>query len=269
MLAALRRLARLWPRGAVLAAHALASLTRPFGFGIADGWLAEVFPELDRRARRGVRQETWRSFLKGEAADAGVRRRRNLRDYPRIVGWEGRDAPRPPFVVASFHVGPFQALGAVLRSLPGEALIVTREQFVGRDDITMVPEGDDEWQRARAFHRSLAALRGQGLVLVMLDGLRVRGEEVATIEVPMLGRSLPLARGAFALARIGGAPIVPVVVRWRGSGMAVVVGDPVAPDASEEEMAAAMGAWLERYLRENPGEISVFVLDLLRPPLPG
>jgi lauroyl/myristoyl acyltransferase len=251
----------------VVVAHALAAATRPLGFGIADESLAEVFPELDRGARRAVRQQTWESFLKGDAVDSGVRRKKNLRDYPRIVPNAALDALRAPIVVASFHVGPFQALGAVLRSLPGEPFVVTREQFVGRADITMVHEGDDEWQRARTFHRTLSALRSDGVVLVMLDGLRVRGETVPTIEVPVLGRSLPLARGAFALARIGRVPMVPVVTRWRGSAMALTVGDPVPPDIGEEPMAAAVGGWIERYLRENPGEVSVFLLDLLRPPL--
>jgi lauroyl/myristoyl acyltransferase len=264
----LRRLARLWPRGSVIAGHALALVAGRLGYGIADHTIAAAFPEIDRRARRRVRRRTFSSFLKGEAVDAGVQRRRNLRDYPRLVPDPALDRLRPPLIVASFHVGPFQALGAVLRSLEGRPVIVSREQFMGRPDITMLHEGDDEGQRARTLNRALAALRSDGVLLVMLDGLRVGDRAAPTIEVPMLGRALPLARGAFALARMSGTAIVPMVSRWRGSSMAMTVGDPIAPELGEEGMAAAAGAWLERYLRERPEEISVFVLDLLRPPLP-
>lgn len=263
----LRRLAGWWPRGGVLAAHVLAVLTRPLGHGIADDWLVAVFPELTPDRRRTVRQSTWESFLKGEATEAGVRRAKGPRDYPRLVPNPALSALRPPVVVASFHVGPYQALGATLSPLPGEALIVDREQFGARPDVTMVAGGDDEWQRARTFHRALGTVRAGGTVLTMLDGAHTDDYPVSTIHVPMLGRSLPLARGAFALARIGRAPIVPIVLRWRGTAMDATVGDPIAPDLGEERMAAAAAEWLERYLRRVPDEISVFVLERLRPPL--
>jgi lauroyl/myristoyl acyltransferase len=268
VLGVLRWLARRWPHGAVVAADALATLSRPVGFGIDDRWLATVFPELAPRERRVVRQATWRSFLKGEAVEAGVRRRKSLRDYPRLVPNPALDELRPPFVIASFHVGPYQALGAVQRALPGPRIAVTRERIAGRSDIALLHEGDDEWQRAHTFHRTLSGLRSGGVALLLVDGLRVDNESVPTIEVPLLGRSLRLARGAFALARIAGVPIVPLAARWEGSAMAVTVGDPVSPELGEEGMAAAVGAWIEGYLRERPGEISKFILDLLRPPLP-
>jgi len=268
VLAALRWLARRWPRGAVVTAGALATVTRPLGFGIEDRWLAEVFPELDRRARRAVRQATWSSFLKGEAAEAAVRRRKNLGDYPRLVPNPALDALRPPFVVAAFHVGPYQALGAVMRAMPGTPFVITREQFIGRGDIALVHEGDDEFGRARALHRTIAGLRSDAVAMLLPDGLRVGDRSVRTIEVPMLGRSLRLASGAFALARLTRVPVVPLAARWEGTAMAVTVGDPVAPDLGEDGMAAAVGAWIEGYLRERPGEISKFILDLLLPPLP-
>jgi hypothetical protein len=267
VLAALRRLASWWPHGGVLAAHALAALTRPLGHGIADEWLTELFPDLAPDARRAARQRTWECFLKGEAVGAGVGRGSGSRDYPRLVPNPALDELRPPLIVASFHVGPFQALGAVLRSLPGEAVALAREQYESRPDVTMLYRGHDEWQRARTFRRMVSTLRSGGVALVNLDGFHP-DDSMATIEVPMLGRSLPLARGAFALARIAPAPIVPIVTRWRGTAMEVTVGDPISPEHGEARMAAATGDWLERYLREMPGEISVFLLELMRPPLP-
>jgi lauroyl/myristoyl acyltransferase len=87
------------------------------------------------------------------------------------------------------------------------------------------------------------------------------------IEVPLLGRTLPLARGAFALARIADVPIIPIVPRWRGTAIEVEIGEPMRLGADGERgMAEAIAAWIERYLRERPGETSVFMLERLQPP---
>jgi hypothetical protein len=226
-----------------------------------------VFPELTPDRRRAVRQRTWESFLKGEAAEAGLRHGTGTPDYPRLVPNPALNELRPPLVLASFHVGPFQALGATLRTLPGEAAVVAREQFESRPGLTLLHGGVDEWQRARTFNRTLGVLREGGTVLAMLDGTDPDDYPVSTIDVPMLGRSLPLARGVFALARIGKVPIVPIVLRWRGIAMAATIGDPIPSELGEERMAAATADWLEGYLRTTPDEISVFLLERLRPPL--
>jgi lauroyl/myristoyl acyltransferase len=268
VLAVLRSLSRWWPRGAVLAAHVLASLTRPLGHGIADDWLAAVFPDLPPDPRRAARQRTWESFLKGEALDAAVRRGRGARDYPRAVPNPALSELRAPLVVASFHVGPFQALSAFVHMLPGTPAAVAREQYEARPDMTVLHRGADEWERARTFQRALGELRSGRSVIVSVDGLPVGDHPMPTIEVPMLGRSMPFARGPFALARLGRTPIVPMLTRWRGTAMEVTVGEPVAHDGGEASMAAAVAAWVERYLAERPAEVSVFLLERLRPPLP-
>jgi lauroyl/myristoyl acyltransferase len=245
----------------------LATVTRPLRrHGIAAEPLAEVFPDLPPEARRVVRQRTWECFLKGEAVEAGVGRGFGPGDYPRIVPNPAVSALPSPIIVASFHVGPFQALGAVVRTLPGELVAVDRGQFGPRPDVTMLRRGDDEWERARTFNRALSTLRRGGAVVVTVDGFHP-DDSIPTIEVPMLGRSLPLARGAFALARISRTRVVPIVTRWRGTAMEVTVGDPIAPDLGEAGMAAAVGAWVEGYLRRRPGEVSVFLLERLLPPL--
>jgi hypothetical protein len=267
VLAALSWLARRWPHGGVLVAHVLASLTRPLRHGIEAGWLTAAFPDLPRDGLGAVRQRTWENFLKGEALDATVRRGRGTSDYPRALPNPALNRLPARVVVASFHIGPFQALGGFLDALPGPRVALAREQYELRPDMTLLHAGDDEWQRAHAFGRALRELRSGRSVIVTVDGLPVGDHPMPTIEVPMLGRSMPFARGAFALARLGRAPIVPMASRWRGTAMEVTVGEPIAPDRGEGAAAAAVAAWLERYLVERPGEVSVFLLERLRPPL--
>jgi hypothetical protein len=82
--------------------------------------------------------------------------------------------------------------------------------------------------------------------------------------VPFLSRSIQLARGPFALARIAGAPVRPLVARWRGGGVEVEAGEALAAPASEEEALAGEAArWLERYLLESPAELGLGLLRSL------
>jgi lauroyl/myristoyl acyltransferase len=264
VLGGLRLLARCWPRAGVAVAHTLAALTRPLGHGIADESLARTFPDLSPSARRAARRSTWASFLKGEALDAAVRHRSGRRAYPRLVPSAVVGELRPPLILASFHVGPHQALAAVLRALPAEAVGIDRGQFAPRRDFTLMPAGEDEWERARTFQGALQAIRSGAFVFVNLDGQHPDEFDVSTIDVPVLGGTLPLARGAFALARITGTPILPLVARWRGTAVEVIASEAIAPSANERDMALAVASWIDRYLTEQPGEISVFLLERLR-----
>lgn len=83
------------------------------------------------------------------------------------------------------------------------------------------------------------------------------------VEAPFLGRRLALARGAFVLARLSRAPIVPIVARWHGTGVAVVRGEAVHPGSDDEATAAAVAGWLEHYLLEHPEQIGPRTLELL------
>jgi lauroyl/myristoyl acyltransferase len=248
----------------VMVAQALAWLTRPLGHGIDEDRLTAVFPELDQTASRGVRQRTWENFLKGEAVEAAVMRGR----YPRLVRNAQLTALRPPLVLASFHVGPWPALAAALVELPGEVLALDRGQFGPLPHLTMLAGGEDTGARAAAFNRALGALRSGGFVFVTVDAFHQQEFDVASIEVPVLGRTLPLARGAFALARIARVPIVPIVARWRGTALEVELGPALRVGAGgERSLAEAAGSWIERYVRARPGEMSVFMLERLQPPV--
>lgn len=254
-----------WPSAGVRVADTLARLTGGLGFGIAPEWLTTVFPELTPDALRAARRRTWAAFLKGTALEAGVARV-GRRAYPRLVHDPAFAALEPPVILASMHVGPFQAIGAALRLLPGAKLAVTRGQYEQPADVKVMAGGEDEWARARTFHHALTTLREGGSVLITVDAFTPGEYDVSSIEAPMLGGTVSLARGAFALARVSGVPIRPLVARWRGTQLELSVGEAISPALGEEAMAAATARWVERYLRERPGEISVFLLERLRPP---
>ncbi len=128
-------------------------------------------------------------------------------------------------------------------------------------------EGDDQ-RRAAAFRRALVHLARGGFVVVALDVVPGPG-----FRVPCLGRTIELARGPFAMARLASAPLVPLVARWRRNGVEVEIGEALAggaPDSGaeawESALAASAGRWLESYLLAFPAEIG---LGLLRSLLAG
>jgi lauroyl/myristoyl acyltransferase len=169
------------------------------------------------------------------------------------------NALRPPMVVATFHIGPTFGLAALTERLQGEKFVLRGTQFPAsrnRPAHVQVVAGTDQ-QRAAVFHRAVETLRNGGFVIVALDP-----QEAQRIAVPFLGRTIQLARGPFAMARIAKVPVVPVVARWDGHAIDLIVGDALPP-GEEQEMAKDAGAWLERYLTENPGELSYRILELM------
>jgi hypothetical protein len=265
VLRALRRVGLLWPRGGLLLAGALARATRPLRFGIQEEWLAAVFPQLDRRALRVARQRTWEGYLKETVLEPVVQRRGTsfVLPDPAVAGLRG------PVILACFHVGPVAGLDSILASLPGEVVALERGRVRARTSYTLLSGNEDTWSRARSFNTALAALRRGAVVFLAVDAHEPGDYEVAQLAVPLLGREISLARGAFALARLGRAPIVPIVARWRGTAIEVELGARIEPSGDEAEMAGAAAAWIHGYLRERPGEVSVFILERLMPPLPG
>jgi hypothetical protein len=243
----------------------LAWLTQPLGRGIPEQQIHALVRELDTAGLRAARRRTWSNFLMAEALDAALERPGARNPHPRLLPTPATDL-RPPLIIASFHLGPFPALGAVLEHLDGDVLVVHRGRFAPRPGLTLVRAGEDEWERARTFHRAVKELRSGGFVYVALDGFGEADYDAATIDVPMLGGTASLARAGFALVRITGAPLVPMVARWRGTHVEMAYGEPIEPGLTEEAMAAATAGWLERYLREHPGEINRRTVEIIRPP---
>jgi hypothetical protein len=81
--------------------------------------------------------------------------------------------------------------------------------------------------------------------------------------VEFLGRRILLARGPFVLARLSGAPLIPIVAGWtadrhirveRGSGLDVGV-PPSGGEAFETAAARVTASWMERRVLQSPGEL--------------
>ena len=108
-----------------------------------------------------------------------------------------------------------------------------------------------------AFTRAVVHLRKGGFVFLTLDPM------VGTrIAAPFLGRTLNLARGGFALARLARVPLVPLIARWNGMRIEIVAGAPVEV-ASEAQAAAEVARWLEQYLRAHPDEMTERTRELI------
>jgi lauroyl/myristoyl acyltransferase len=266
LIKALRYVARWWPRFGFSLARLLAALSRPLGRGIPEERLAEAYPQLSRAALVAARRETWRNFLQNEALDAALARPGRRPRYPRARLDPAFTQLRPPAVLVSFHIGPYRAVGAALEQLDGDVLVLHRGVFGTLPGLTFMRIGDDEWARARALNQAVAALRAGGFVYLAMDGLGEEGYDAATVDAPLLGGSVQLARGGLALARMTGTPVVPVLARWRGSRTEIVSGDPVQPPPGERAMAASLTGWLERHLLQAPGEITARTLTIFRPP---
>ncbi|HYO79000.1 MAG TPA: hypothetical protein VE010_21230 [Thermoanaerobaculia bacterium] len=219
-----------------------------------------LFPDLSRadarRVTRQMRLTTMRNAMLLRAMHYfGLRSVRLL-----LMPDHSIAKVQPPVIFGTFHIGVPHALGVAMERLPHEALVLRRRASARaqRKNVRVVETGETDEQRALAFHRAASHLLGGGVALMALDP-----EHAARIAAPFFGRTILLARGAFALARVARVPIVPLVARWRGLRLETVCGAPIAA-ASEQEMADAAAKWLEAYLRDQPGQTSARVLELLR-----
>lgn len=185
-------------------------------------------------------------------------------------------ALRGPCILATFHVGATHTLGPALEQLSAPVLALRLGSLAAvHPPVESITTEGAEQQRAAVFYRAKRQLDNSGFVAMAVDV--VRG---AWTEAACLGRPLRLARGAFALSALTGAPIVPLVSRWTRRGAHVVVGAPLRPahdtghtadpEVFEQALAGAAAAWLERSLLGAPAELSLgLLLGLLVPRDPG
>ncbi len=218
-----------------------------------------LFPHLDRRSAERVSREVGgfearNRLLIARLQRTGLERVRSLVRTPREL-----PELRPPLILGFFHVGAVQALGAAIERLPGPVLLLRQgSPYMPRPPVHLETTEGDGQHRAAAFRRALAHLSAGGFVVVALDVVPGPG-----FRVPCLGRTIELARGPFAMARLTGAPLVPLVARWRQSGMEIEIGEALSagletdPKAMEIALAASAARWLERYLLESPAEIGL------------
>jgi hypothetical protein len=178
-----------------------------------------------------------------------------------------------PCILGTFHVGAVHTAGVALEIL-GKPVLALRSGylFTPRAPVELQSTAGGTQQRAAAFARALEYLKHGGIVLMALDIA-----PAGAIETECLGRPLALARGPFALARMTGAPIAPLAIRWTRRGTAVVIGTPLQSERLSEAstdptyfelgLARAASRWLEAYLRQTPSELSLgLIRELLYRP---
>ena len=239
------------PRAAFSMAGALGSLRNR----LSRRWpepeqVRTLFPALSRSEAARI---AWR-IAALEARNRLLVRCIRRGERPPVEVPEAFAALRPPLLLGTFHVGAVHALGPALERLPGPVLALRQGRLYKGTLEVMSTEGDEQ-SRAAVFHRALGHLRAGGFVVLALDA----GPGLA---VSCLGRKLELARGPFALARLAGAPIVPLAARWRQERVEVRTGEAIIP-AGEAEMAASAARWLESYLLESPSELGLGLLRSL------
>ena len=164
--------------------------------------------------------------------------------FPCTVTGADMASLRPPMILVSFHTGGIVALGLLLEQLPGKVLVLSFNDAVipPRPGVERVATGGGELARIAAAKRAGDLLRDGGFVFMMLDG----GDSART-PLAVFDGTFFVSSGAFRLARITRAPIVPVIAQWRGRRMEIVLGTPIAP-AEEAVMAGVLGSWLEDVL---------------------
>ena len=255
-------LASLSPRVGFFACDLLAKLWALTSRRPIRASVRSFFPELSTHEVDRVYRRFWsnhaRTLLLG-----GWFRRERLAVLRRLVHEnEALRTLRAPMILGTFHVGPTVGLGVVPERVQDEVLVLRGTQFpldrnkAARGNVKIV-QGTDQ-QRAATFHQAIERLRANGFILMALDP-----GEAQRIAVPFFGRTLQLARGPFAMARVARVPIVPIVAKWDGDAIELIVGDPLPLIQDERSLATAAAQWLERYLRQNPGELSYRVFELL------
>ncbi len=174
---------------------------------------------------------------------------------------------KQPAILISWHVGPFLAIASALYGLGIPTLFVIKRQPRRLPTNFQVREtGRNALQRSLTLKHALEWLRAGGVVVIAGDGK----QGSATIERPCLGRKLPFQRGPAVLARLTGAPLVPVVAAWNRNGRTIHVTihealprpDIPAGDGQAYDRALLIEAagWFERYIRSAPGELDPYRL---------
>ena len=188
----------------------------------------------------------------------GFRDPRSRWPYPRLLSEPDPRLLEGPLLLATFHLGTPVTLGAVIERLPGHKLAMFNSHGLARPGMPTVDLSAGETRRVAAVMRALATLRAGGVVVTVADG-----NSAATIQAELLGRLVRLPRGTFAIARMAGAPILPITARWRGRGIEIVTGQPIEP-ATEAAMAQALADWLGGYLAAHPEQVMIPIVNLLR-----
>lgn len=221
--------------------------------------VARLFPQLSGARRRAIIRSAWRTQARHFLLEALVRRRRIAALHSLLRPSAALDSLRGPVTLVTFHTGPLLALVAAAERLNGDVLAI-RSSEVQMPRVTTVQvrrtTGSVE-ERAAIIVDAVQHLRRGGFVLVAADP-----QHGSTLAVPFLRAHIRFARGAFSPSRLTRTPVVPILSRWRGNEVELVIGTPLEGH-DEESLATSASHWLETYLRENPEELAQRFIDLL------
>ena len=237
----------------------------------ASGDLAELFEGRPVASRDYTSMA--RTIAGHEARKVALRalvHRRGNHIASALLDDEGLDALEPlrhpthPLIAMTCHFGAPLALAAAFGRLGISAFAIRHSdaRSVGEGSALAATMGDER-QQAAALWRAVHWLRDTGVVAVAADG----GDGHRTAPVLCLGRAVAFGRGAFAMARLSGAAVLPLVGLWTptgrirmhaGEAMTFPGGLPI--EAFENASTRAFAAWYERLILSNPTQLRVGVL---------
>ncbi|HVQ28724.1 MAG TPA: hypothetical protein VMV21_04045 [Vicinamibacteria bacterium] len=241
--------------------------------GPSEGELRELFPEAEPASLRRVATQVTALEFRNRLLLETVRRRGLEALAPLAAPADSWRSLAPPAVLVSFHLGALYALPAALRALRAPALVIREGPFYEPPPGHAVAftRGGVE-KRAAVLADAVRQLRTSGFVILAID----RPGGAPTEPVSCLGRLVRFRRGAFALSRLTGAPVVPVTARWESSrGIRIEAHAALAsPEAAaeqalafENELARNAAAWLDAYVRGSADQLWLGSLfDLLDAP---
>lgn len=221
-------------------------------------WKERSPEEVERLRREMARQEfrnrTLRRIFRTRGV-AAVAERVSVEAAPlQEVLASGRGA-----IAVAWHMGPSRAHSLALKSLGYPVLYATFAGPAGEETLEGLPYFE---LKGGAFYASFLKsavdrLREGGIVGMALDS-----NFGATEPMSFLGGTLPTPRGAAALARITGAPVLPTTSRWSRRGARLEVEfHPALPepdidrrdrDGWERAMMESALRFFEDWLRAHP-----------------
>jgi lauroyl/myristoyl acyltransferase len=190
-------------------------------------------------------------------------------------------AARRPAILVLAHLGARFAGAAALQRLGVPAAIFMRafgpqasreaEAFAARlPGMEYLQVAGSAESGALQLRRAIQRLRAGGMVAIAADA-----DVTAQRRIPVryLGRQIHVGRGPALMARISGAPVVPIVAAFlpTGLGISLQVGDPLPPPvvspladaALEQAVAQSILSWFESFVRGSPGQMRVRQLNML------
>jgi lauroyl/myristoyl acyltransferase len=175
---------------------------------------------------------------------------------------------------ARFCVGPaLQRIGvpaAIFAKFPPDLAADEARTFAARlPGMEYLELGDGGDAGALVLGRAVERLRKCGIVAIGIDG----SQGGSGLPMRFLGRRLTVGRGPAMLARVTGAPIIPIVLAFttNGWGIELHIGEPLprptvaASDAVafDRDLTQSALQWFEQYLRAAPEQLRLARLIML------